>query len=222
MRARRPGWALLKEEAAHAFEAELAGDLADLVEILLEAVADEHQRGNPLLVRLAHHVLQHAADLGLAGETEHPGHQAHEVARVVDPAARAAFLEAAVVHELHVEAAERRGLEEHLPLHLAGAIPARLARGGRVHREHQTRPPAAWLGRRGLRHLTQKGLDRVATRSGRARQVLLAHNLNVGLAAPLSRPARLPQIRGSRARAPGAPSLSTSRGRLRGRTPRPS
>ena len=178
--------ALLKQERAHAQHAELAGGLADLVELLLEAVADEHQRRDPLLLGLAHGMLQDPADLGLARQAEHAGHQSDQIARIVDPAARPAFVEAAVVHELHVEAAERRRLEKHLALHLTRAIPGRLARGGRIHREDQTRAPAARLGRRRLRHLLQKGLDRVAPAGAGLGRSFLVMGLNVGSDAPLS------------------------------------
>jgi hypothetical protein len=170
--------ALLEEKGAHAEQAQLTGNLTDLVELLLEAVADEDEGRDPLLLGLAHRMLEHAADLGLPGQAEHAAHQADQIARIVDPAARPAFVEAAVVHQLHVEAAERCGLEEHLSLDLAGAIPGRLARRRGVHGEDQARPTASRLGRRGPGHLLEKGLDRIG-RGFAAWQVLVAHRGNV-------------------------------------------
>ena len=72
-------------------------------------------------------MMQNAADLGLAGETKDTGHQAHQIAGIVDPAAGFALVKAAIIDELDVEAAKRCSFQKHLALHLAGLVPARLA-----------------------------------------------------------------------------------------------
>ena len=86
---------------------------------------------------LGHGVLQHLADLRLAGAAHDPRHPADQRLRIRQPGARLEFAEAAIPGELDLEPAQRLGGREHLALDAAGAVPARLAAGGGVHREDQ-------------------------------------------------------------------------------------
>src|SRR5207248_11795306 len=57
--------ALVKEEDGHAVEAELAGELAEPVDILLHRVADKDEGVDPLLFRLGEGMGEDPLNLGL-------------------------------------------------------------------------------------------------------------------------------------------------------------
>ena len=62
----------MEQEDRHAVEAELAGQLAQPVDILLHRVADKDQRVDPLLFGFGKRMRQHALDLGLAADAMRP------------------------------------------------------------------------------------------------------------------------------------------------------
>ena len=97
--------------------------------------------------RLAAGVRQHLADLGVAAAAVDLAHQPRQFVAVRDPAAGAAFVQAAIIHQADIEAADRRRLAEHVGLQRAGHVPGRLPAHGRVEREHQ--PAACRRSRRG-------------------------------------------------------------------------
>ena len=90
------------------------------------------------------------------------------------PAARLAFVEAAVIDELDVEPAERGGRLEHLALDAAGAVPGRLAARRRVERKDQPAAPARRGRRRRAPQVAQKGID--LGRSGFGRKLALGRH----------------------------------------------
>src|SRR3546814_13142205 len=84
----------------YAEQAELSGQVAEVVELLLHGVADEHQGRDLPLPRFLGRALQHLADLGAPGETEHTSHEAQQLSRFGNPRTRPALAEAAVVDEI--------------------------------------------------------------------------------------------------------------------------
>src|SRR5260370_34910787 len=112
------------------------------------------------------------ADLRLAADAGDAAHEAMQLRRRPEPAARLAFVEAAVEDELHLESAQRRRGLEHLALAPGGAVPAGGAacRGG----EREDQPAAA-----GSRPYRRHGPDRPqecpdCLRLARGGQLLLA------------------------------------------------
>src|SRR5689334_4356264 len=162
--------ALVKDEDRHAVETELAGQLAEAVDIFLHRIADKDERIDPLLFGFGKRMRQHALDLRLTADAGHRAHDPMQIGCIAHPAARFAFVEAAVIDELDVEPAERGGRLEHLALDAAGAIPGRLAARRRVEREDQSTPPARWR-RRGTPQLAQESID--LGRSGLCRELAL-------------------------------------------------
>src|SRR3546814_17030085 len=75
-------------------------------DLLLHGVADEHQGRDLPLPRFLGRALQHLADLGAPGETEHTSHEAQQLSRFGNPRTRPALAEAAVVDELQVQSAK--------------------------------------------------------------------------------------------------------------------
>ena len=149
----------MEQKDRHALEAEFAGQLAQPIDILFHRVADKDQGVDPLLVVLGDGMRQHAFDLGLAAEAGHSAHRPVQGGGIGHPAARLAFVEAAVIDELDVEPAEGGGGLEHLALDAAGAVPCRFAARGGVEREDQ---PAAATGRphrRRALQIAQEGVD---------------------------------------------------------------
>src|SRR5205823_3274121 len=118
---------------------------------------------------------QHAFDLGLAAEAGDRAHRAMQVGGVGHPAARLAFVEAAVIDELDVEPAERRGGLEHLALDAAGAVPSRLAARRCIEREDQPAAAAAGPHRRGALQIAQEGVDLGGARFCRKLVLVAAH-----------------------------------------------
>ena len=86
-------------------------------------------------------------------------HDPVQIGGVGHPAARLAFVEAAIIDELDVEPAERGGRLEHLALDAAGAIPARLAARRRVERKDQPAATARRSAAANAPQLAQKGID---------------------------------------------------------------
>src|SRR5579864_3881315 len=102
---------------------------------------------------------QHTRDLGFAADAKDRAHRSMQRLRTRQPPASLAFVEAAIEHELHVEAAQTLGRLEHLALNLARVIPGGLAARRRIHGEYQATAPACRPGRRHRLHLTQESLD---------------------------------------------------------------
>ena len=155
----------MKEEDRHAERAELAGQAAQPVDLLLHRVADKDERVDLGLAGLADRVLEHPLDLGLAADAKDRAHDAVQIGGGSQPAARLALVEPAIIDELNVEPAERGGRLEHLALDAAGAVPGRFAAGGGVEREDQ--PPApARIGRGAPFSAFEKLLDLGRARLG--------------------------------------------------------
>src|SRR5205085_1205014 len=102
---------------------------------------------------------QHALDLGLAAEARDRTHRAVQIGGVGHPAARLAFVEAAIIDELDIEAAERGGGLEHLALNAAGAVPGGLTAGSCIEREDQAATAAGRPHRRSALQIAQEGID---------------------------------------------------------------
>ena len=115
----------------------------------------------------------------LAAPASHAGHAFEQRRRGAQPRARVEFAVAAVVAKLNIEAAERGGFAEHVALDLAGAVPAGLAAGGGVHREHQPPAPSAVLAHRCRAQLVDEGVDRGLARFLRQIFVSVAHAIRV-------------------------------------------
>ena len=118
--------------------------MAEVVETFLHRVADKDQRLDFLQLGLTLGVRQHLADLGVTAAAVDARHHFGESFGLRHPARGAAFVQPAVVQELHVEPADGRSLAEHIGLQTAGRIPQRLAAHGGVERKDQ---PAAAAGR---------------------------------------------------------------------------
>src|SRR4029077_11848626 len=97
-------------------------ELQKTLERLLHGVAHEDQGVDAARLRLVDSVLENARDLRLAADAAHLAHGRVQVLRPREPAARLAFAEAAIEHELHVETAEARRRLEHLALQAAGMV----------------------------------------------------------------------------------------------------
>ena len=119
--------------------------------------------------RGAHGMVEHPADLREAALAGDAGHQPLQPAGVGDPGRGARLAVAAVVDELHLQAARLRRGVEHRPLQLAGEVPGRLPAHRGVEREDQ--PAAPRFGpRRAARASARNAatsLARPAGRSGR-------------------------------------------------------
>ncbi len=138
--------ALLEHEHRHAEQAEFAGRLAQIVDLLLHGVADEHHRLHALLAIFLAGVAEHLADLGVAAAAIDARHQRGEFLGSRDPAGGAAFAQAPEIDQLDIEPAGACRLAEHVGLQRAGGIPGRLPAHGGVEREDQ---PPALAARRG-------------------------------------------------------------------------
>ena len=149
----------MEQKRRHAHDAELTGHVAQLVDVLLHAVADEYQRVDLVLPRFGGGVFQHPLDLGHAAGTTHLSHLCQQVRRAADPGTRVELPEPAVVTELDVETAQRLGFEKHLRLDLTGAIPRGLPACGRIHGENQAPATATHPGYRRARDLGEKRVD---------------------------------------------------------------
>ena len=159
--------ALLEDEHRQAEQAELARLVADLVDILLAAVADEHHRVEPALAPLLGGVAQQAGDLRAAGQAAHRPHQARQLAAVGRPAADLELVEAAIEGQPDLDAADFARRNEHLALLRRGCVPGRLAAGRRIHGEQQPpAPAAAGRLRRQVGHFPREGVDRGRARRG--------------------------------------------------------
>ncbi len=149
---------LLKQEGGNAAHAEFSRRVADLVDLLFEAVADEDQRVDALLVGGLDGVAQHLAQLGTPAEAADLNHAADQLVGRRHPRARLALPEPAIEDELDIEPAEPVRRLEHLRLEMAGPVPSRLAARRRVHGEQQPaasrRPPHR---RRGRPNFQKKG-----------------------------------------------------------------
>ena len=134
--------AFLKHECRHPANAELARDIADVVDILLEAVADEHQRIDAPGIGFAYGMAENFADLGAAAKTADLCHPPDELVGRRDPRARLAFAVAAEENQLDFKPAEPVGGMEHLGLQVAGLVPGRLAARRRIHSKQKPAAPA--------------------------------------------------------------------------------
>ncbi len=95
-----------------------------------------------------------------------PRHQRAEPLRLGNPGRGAALRKPAIIDKLNVEAADRRGLAEHVGLELAGAIPGRLPAHRGIERKDQ---PAALAGLGHRRRTERFDLIEKADRSPRVR-----------------------------------------------------
>ena len=80
--------------------------MADLVDILLAAIADEDHGIDPALAALLAGIAQHSSDLGAPGQAAHRAHQPRQFAAIRGPTADLEFVEAAIEGKPHVEAAQ--------------------------------------------------------------------------------------------------------------------
>ncbi len=107
-------------------------------------------------------MVEDALDLSLTTAAEDPAHGAVKIGTVGEPSASLALVEPTIEDELNLETAKRRRRLEHLALDMAGAIPARLAARGRIHREDQPAAPR-WTNLRHRLDASNEGID-IATR----------------------------------------------------------
>jgi len=135
---------LLKQEHGHAQQGQLAGAAAQIVDLLLHAVANIDEGTYRPLSRLAARVAQHLANLRIATGTRNLGHQRGERVRIPHPLGGAALGGAAEVDELHIKPANCLDGLEHVGLQGKRHIPGRLAAHGGVHGKNE---PAASRGR---------------------------------------------------------------------------
>src|SRR5262249_20011337 len=161
--------ALLEHEGRHAEEPQLAGQMTQIVELLFHGVADEDQRLHARAARLALGMGDDLADLGVATAAIDSLHQRGEPFGLRHPTGGPAFAETAVIHELHVEAADGCRLAEHIGLQLAGAVPRGLSAHGRIERENEPPAAAGFARWREALDLGEKGVD-FRARSGRRRR----------------------------------------------------
>src|SRR5688572_14164685 len=139
--------------------------MAELIEILLHAIAGIDDGIDFRLLCFAEHVEKHFADLGEAALAGDGGHEAREALRVAHPFAGAGLAEAAEIDELHVEGAGFLDGLEHVALQLQSDVPGRLPAHGGVHGKDQ--PPASAIRRRRhCPHALQETVDLGAARAG--------------------------------------------------------
>ena len=133
---------------------ELAGTRAEVVDILLHAVADIDEGIDTLPAALSRTgVRQHLADLGVAAMAGDRVISRASASGSRDPSRRAAFTEATEIDQLHVEAADLAFTASNMSrLKRERHVPGRLPAHGRVHGEDQ--PPAA-RGRLGVIDFTR-------------------------------------------------------------------
>ena len=148
-----------------------AGRGAQVVDLLLHGVADEHQRLHPLLAVFLARVAENLADLGVAAAAIDARHQRGEFLGTGDPARGAALAKPTEIDQLNIEPAGLGCLAEHIGLQGAGAIPGRLPAHGGVEREDQ--PPTLAAGRGGAEpaHALNEFGD-LGPRGGRRRRLL--------------------------------------------------
>ena len=169
---RRRILSLLEHERLHAEERELAGEAASVSGF--SSIASPMKTSAPTLARLASSRAwaSTSPDLGRSAAHVDAAHELREPLPAGDEVRRPAFVQAAEIDELHVEAAERAGGLEHFRLQRLGEVPGRLPAHGRVEGEDQ--PSAAGRRRRGnlFRRLDEGG-DGLAAVSPRQRAVLV-------------------------------------------------
>ena len=156
----------LEQEHRHAQERQLARAPAKIVDVLLHAVADVHQRVDRLLRQLRARVREHLADLRVAPGARDARHQRRERVGVRHPARGSALAGAAEEYELHIEPADRLHGLEHVGLQRQRHVPCRLPAHGGIHREHQPTAPAA-CARRQLLHAADELRDIAIARASR-------------------------------------------------------
>ena len=149
----------MKDEDRSTAETELAGEPAQLVDLLLHRIAHEDERIDLVGAGFLARVGKHTSNLRRAPDTGHAAHGSMKLPRGGEPAARLAFVEAAIEDELDIKPADRPGRLEHFTLQPARAIPRCLAACGRIEREDQPASPARWLRRLHGLDLTQERLD---------------------------------------------------------------
>ena len=151
--------AFLKQERGDPEQAEFPRPTSQLVDVLLHAVADEHQGIDPAGLCLLHGVAQYPGDLGLACRTDYACHAPQQFARTGLPGTRLELAKTSVEAKLDVQTSQGGGFLEHLSLELAGLIPGRFTTGSRVHGkdEPSAGPPRLDHGRSG--DLAQEGID---------------------------------------------------------------
>ena len=85
---------------------------------------------------------QHLADLGVAAAAIDLAHQFRQLRAVGNPSGGAALVEAAIIDEPDIKAAECGRLAKHVGLQRAGHVPGRLPAHRGIEREHQPAPGA--------------------------------------------------------------------------------
>src|SRR4029077_19601256 len=135
----------VKDEDRSAAETELAGEAAQLVDLLLHRIAHEDERINLVGAGFLARVGKHTSNLRRAPDTGHAAHGSMKLPRGGEPAARLAFVEAAIEDELDIKPADRPRRLEHFTLQPARAIPRCLAACGRIEREDESASPVRWL-----------------------------------------------------------------------------
>jgi hypothetical protein len=119
-----------------------------IVKLLLHRVADKDQRLHFEVLSLPLGVGNDLTNLSESGAAVDTLHQPGQVLRLRHPSRGLTFAVAAVVDQLHVEAADRRGFPEHVGLQLAGSVPSGLTACRGVEGKNQTPPRAGHDGRR--------------------------------------------------------------------------
>ena len=140
--------------------------MANLVDILFERIADEHQCADLALLCLVASVLQHLADLGATAEAVDTRHHLEQRSGVSIPLGGFAFAEAAIEHQLNGQTADLSRLPKHLGLQVHGAVPGGLPAGRRIQSENQPPNRARHRFRRGV-ELGDEGIHIAATADAR-------------------------------------------------------
>src|SRR5581483_11968195 len=150
---------------------------AQVVDVLLHAVADVDERADRPFRRLGTHVAQHLADLRVAAGAVHPRHQRGQRVRVRNPARGAALARAAEIDELNVEPACRLHGAEHVGLEGQRHVPRRLSAHGGVHGEDEASAPHGRGGAELLHAADEIGDVGIARDAGRCLLTCLRRHL---------------------------------------------
>src|SRR5262249_13905004 len=131
----------LEHERWHAETSELTSLMDECIGIFLHSVTDEGQGADLQQFSFLLGMGEDLTYLGFPGRAHDLRHGFGQLGGVRDPAGGAAFTEAAVVEELHVELADGGDFAEHIGLEGTGGIPGWLPASGGVEGEDEAAVP---------------------------------------------------------------------------------
>src|SRR5262245_46818773 len=150
--------ALLEHENRYTRLSELVGRGNERVGIFLHGIADEDQGAYFEQLGFLLGVDEDLLDLGMTGLAHDLRHDLGELLGPGDPAGGAAFAQAAVIDQLHVETAGGGDLTKHFGLEFAGGVPGWLPASGGIEGEDEA-AASGWCCRFDCGELVQEFVD---------------------------------------------------------------